>query len=130
MLVASGLYQKEAQAMVATWRDSWFEEGVRVFYLVPATTVDALLPLTITPAPAGVARAFVGRMDVITPATIATVRDAIAEADDGALAAYGRFLGPIADRILSKASDAERAAEAVLGAAYKSYVSQPASYCQ
>jgi hypothetical protein len=35
-LMAEGLYAKEAAAMVKTWRDSWFEEGLRVFYVVPA----------------------------------------------------------------------------------------------
>src|SRR5262249_8548293 len=35
MLTGEGLFEKEAQAMVATWRDSWFEDGLRVFYIVP-----------------------------------------------------------------------------------------------
>ena len=33
-LVRSGLYAREAKAMVNTWRDSWFEEGTRVFYVL------------------------------------------------------------------------------------------------
>src|SRR4029079_16991401 len=33
MLVGAGLYQREAAAMVNTWRDSWFEEGTRLFYV-------------------------------------------------------------------------------------------------
>src|SRR5262249_23299695 len=44
-LVAQGLYEKEAAAMVKTWRDSWFEEGLRVFYIVPRRATDAILPL-------------------------------------------------------------------------------------
>ncbi len=35
MLIAQGLYQDEAQAMLETWRDSWFEEGSRLLYIVP-----------------------------------------------------------------------------------------------
>ncbi len=35
-LVAQGLFPKEAQAMVETWRDSWFEEGSRLIYIVPS----------------------------------------------------------------------------------------------
>ena len=35
ILVANGLYEKEAQAMVDTWSDSWFEEGARLLYIVP-----------------------------------------------------------------------------------------------
>src|SRR5436190_2916414 len=31
MLVTNGLYEKEADAMLNTWRDSWFEEGLRIF---------------------------------------------------------------------------------------------------
>ena len=39
-LVRTGLFQREADAMVNTWRDSWFaEDGVRVLYLV-ATNLD------------------------------------------------------------------------------------------
>ena len=37
--------------MIETWRDSWFQEGMRIFYLVPRQTVDAVLPLKIAPAP-------------------------------------------------------------------------------
>src|SRR5262249_28718099 len=31
ILVGQGLYEKEAKAMIETWRDSWFEEGTRLF---------------------------------------------------------------------------------------------------
>ena len=34
-LIAQGLFPKEAQAMVATWNDSWFEEGSRLIYILP-----------------------------------------------------------------------------------------------
>ena len=33
VLVSSGLYEKEADAMIKTWRDSWFEEGMRIFWV-------------------------------------------------------------------------------------------------
>lgn len=101
MLVDAGLHPAEARAMVETWRDSWFEEGARVFYLVPARMVDSILPLTITPAPAAITRVFVGRMDVVTPAARQAVADAIAAGDTLVLDRYGRLLGPIADRILA-----------------------------
>jgi hypothetical protein len=51
MLVEQGLFNAEAKAMIATWRDSWFEEGTRVFYLLPQAAVDATLPLSINPVP-------------------------------------------------------------------------------
>jgi hypothetical protein len=47
ILIAHGLFPKEAKAMVETWRDSWFEEGLRVFYLLPHGTTDRVLPLEI-----------------------------------------------------------------------------------
>jgi hypothetical protein len=99
VLVAEGLYPKEAHAMVETWRDSWFEEGTRVFYIVPRRVIDSVLPLQIQPAPAQVERVFVGRMEIITPAIQEEVRAAIEKRDRGVLSKYGRFLEPIAKRI-------------------------------
>ena len=92
--------------MVETWRDSWFEEGARVFYVLPTHTVDAILPLDISPAPRNVARVFVGRMDVITPTTLGIVEGALAANDTTTLLRYSRFLSPIADRIVAKGVDA------------------------
>ena len=53
--VAQGLYPDEAQAMVETWRGSWFEQGSRLIYIVPEKFVDRILPLSIQPAPAQIA---------------------------------------------------------------------------
>ena len=105
MLVDAGLYPREASAMVETWRDSWFEEGTRVFYVVPRAVADSLLPLEVRPAPNQIARVFVGRMEVVTPAIEAAVRRALDAGDAGVLSAYGRFLGPITDRLLARTSD-------------------------
>lgn len=66
-LMEFGLYKKEALAMLDTWRDSWFEEGTRVFYIVPRTTIDSVLPLEIAPAPSTTARVFVGRVELMSP---------------------------------------------------------------
>ena len=67
-LTSAGLYPDEAQAMVNTWRDSWFtEDGVRVLYLLPRSWTDQILPLTLTPPPAELTRVMVGRAEVITP---------------------------------------------------------------
>ena len=51
MLIAQGLYQDEAQAMFETWRDSWFEEGSRLLYIVPRQFVDGVLPSRSPPLP-------------------------------------------------------------------------------
>jgi hypothetical protein len=93
-LMELGLYQKEALAMVETWHDSWFEEGTRVFYIVPRKQADALLPLKITPAPDAIARVFVGRVEVLSPWTRQTIRDAAADHDLAPLKKFGRFLEP------------------------------------
>ena len=98
-LIEAGLYQKEARAMIETWRDSWFEEGTRLFYIVPRQAVDSILPLSIQPAPAETARVFVGRMEIITPEIQDDERQALARNDRATLERYGRFLEPIAKRI-------------------------------
>ncbi|HEX7287527.1 MAG TPA: hypothetical protein VF532_15170 [Candidatus Angelobacter sp.] len=95
VLVARGLFPEEAHAMVQTWRDSWFEEGSRLFYIVPSSFVEAILPLSITPAPQQVVRVFVGRLELISPATQEAVSAAMAANDKATLAKYGRFLQPI-----------------------------------
>jgi hypothetical protein len=67
-LVAEGLYEKEAIAMVNTWRSSWFgETGTRLLYVVPRPITDTLLPLEISPTPEETVRVLVGRMEIMTP---------------------------------------------------------------
>jgi hypothetical protein len=122
-LVDAGLYQKEANAMLDTWRDSWFEEGTRVFYLFPRTTIDAVLPLTMNPAPAAVARVFVGRMEVIDATTLRVVSAALQSNDDATLNRYVRFLEPITNRIIAKGADGATATHinVVANQAYAKY---------
>jgi hypothetical protein len=95
VLVDQGLYPDEAHAMVETWRDSWFEEGSRLIYIVPRGFIDNVLPLTINPAPAQIVRVFVGRLEIVTPATVRAVETAAASDDRVTLGKYGRFLEPI-----------------------------------
>lgn len=99
ILVQHGLYAKEARAMIETWRDSWFEEGTRLFYIVPRNTIDAALPLDIQPHPGEIGRVFVGRMEILSPWIQEEVKTAIAQNDRAVLERYGRFLEPIAKRI-------------------------------
>ncbi len=98
-LIESGLYRKEAEAMVNTWRDSWFEEGTRVFYLYPRAQVDAALPLSITPRPASLGRVFVGRVEVLSPWSRQTIEAALHSGDTNTLAKFGRFLEPFIQQI-------------------------------
>jgi hypothetical protein len=95
ILVARGLYRDEAYAMIQTWRNHWFEEGSRLFYIVPPRFVDTVLPLTVTPAPAQTVRVFVGRLELISPATQKTVAAAMLSNDTAALEKYRRFMEPI-----------------------------------
>jgi hypothetical protein len=99
ILVAHGLYEAEAQAMIDTWKDSWFEEGERLLYIVPRADVEETLPLTMSPKPGAVARVVVGRIELMTPATLRDVRAAITSSDRAAMLKYSRFLLPIADRL-------------------------------
>ena len=73
-----------------------------------ARDVDAILPLTMTPAPPAVARVFVGRIELVTPVTRRDVRLALATGDRPMLQKYGRFLKPIGDRVLAEVSPLDR----------------------
>jgi hypothetical protein len=108
-LIGQGLFPKEAQAMVETWRDSWFEEGSRLIYIVPAPAIDAILPLQVEPAPVQTVRVFVGRIELITPETKQSVESALARSDWPAVDRYNRFLDPIFKRIY--AANASKASE-------------------
>jgi hypothetical protein len=110
MLIAQGLYQDEAQAMFETWRDSWFEEGSRLLYIVPRPFVDSILPLSINPAPAETVRVFVGRLELVTPATQRAVEQALAARDRTTLARYGRFLVPILENMIANERNPSRQA--------------------
>ena len=72
-LVAAGLFEAEAEAMIQTWWRSYFAtpsygNTPRVFWVMPASQVDDILPLTITPRPEKLTRVLVGRAEILTPA--------------------------------------------------------------
>ena len=115
-LVESGLYEKEARAMVNTWRTSYFTtDGVRVLFVLPQAWTDRAIPLRIKPTPAQVVRVMVGRIEVLTPArerrAAAAVRDLAspdAQVRAGAFEALrqeGRYVEPIVRRTLRTTSD-------------------------
>jgi hypothetical protein len=95
LLTSEGLYARESSAMVETWRDSWFEEGARLFYLLPHETVDSILPLQIDPRPSAIRRVFVGRVEIVTPEIATEIDRAVQTADRVTLRKYGRFLEPM-----------------------------------
>jgi hypothetical protein len=117
VLRKQGLFEDEARAMVRTWARSWFAaEGTRVLYLVPRPTTDAILPLSITPAPDELTRVLVGRIEVLTPAVEHEVEDALRarasgdagkkSAADARLARFDRFLEPVLRRAKARTEDA------------------------
>jgi hypothetical protein len=126
LLVAQGLYQDEAHAMVETWRGSWFEEGSRLLYLVPAGLVNTVLPLSIQPAPAQTVRVFVGRLELVTRATERAVQTAFAAHDTATLEKYSRFLEPILATLIKKESNSAkvRQLQEYLGFYYNSAIAQ------
>jgi hypothetical protein len=75
-LTDTGLYEKEAAAMIETWRDTWFEDGM--------------------------VRAFVGRVELFSPATRSNLQTALTTGDIPALARCGRFLAPFAAQIMAQ----------------------------
>jgi len=85
--------------MINTWPDSWFEEGMRVIYILPQRQVDAVLPLIIQPAPAETTRAFVGRIEMLSPGMKQNMENAMASGDTATLEKFGRFLGAFAPRV-------------------------------
>lgn len=113
-LVAEGLYEKEAAAMVKTWQAAWLEErGLRVLYTLPRAWTDRTLPLQLAPAAQAVERVMVARAEIISPA----MEQALAKSMDRYLAApsketrdvavaeirelgLGRFLTPAMERIM------------------------------
>ena len=114
-LVKQGLYAKEAQAMVNTWKDQWFEEeGTRVLYLLSREWTDQTLPLEILPRPNEIARVMVGRAELILPSTERALRQQVAvysEGDDDVKLqavnevrelGLGRFIEPATRKMLGK----------------------------
>ena len=110
-LMASGLRDDVAQAMVDTWTRSWFKNvGLRVLYLAPRAWTDSWLPTTITPTPTSLVRTLVGRIESITPSEetslIAAVKD---HAKSGAafdVTTLGRFSEPRLRRAIESLTDA------------------------
>jgi hypothetical protein len=115
MLISDGLYEKEADAMLDTWRTSWFEEGLRVFYLMPRKTTDTIIPINIDPQPVELVRVLVGRTELLTPEMEKTVTAQLQTLNDPSpgvrqtaqkeINRYGRFTESILTQILSHTTD-------------------------
>ena len=133
-LSREGLYEREATAMVKTWRESWFEEeGVRVIYTLPRAWADEILPLTLDPKPRENVRVMVGRAEIIRPTTKWELLKQIVRYAEGDSAGkqqaitrvqglrLGRFIQPAVQCVLGSHPSPEfsQAAWALLNAATK-----------
>lgn len=115
ILVKQGLYEKEARAMIKTWSHSWFEEGMRVFYIMPRRVTDSILSLAIEPRPSELTRVLVGRVEIITPQMEAEIEQALAGLGDSSrslqdvaaaiMHKHGRFAEPVLKAVFEKTSD-------------------------
>ena len=93
-LVASGLFEAEAEGMIQTWWRSYFANPSfagcpRVFWVMPTAQVDELLPLSITPRPDKLTRVLVGRAEILTPSAEEQLLSSSEEANS--LPHYDRF---------------------------------------
>ena len=115
-LTASGLYAKEARAMVNTWTSSYFQtDGTRVLFVLPQSWTDAFIPMTVVPQPKQVVRVMVGRLELLTPEREQQAESAVrslADPDPAArqrafafLREQGRYVEPIVRRVLRTSTD-------------------------
>jgi hypothetical protein len=125
ILTSQGLYSDEARAMIETWRQSWFEEGSRLFYIVPGGFLNQILPLTIHPAPSQTVRVFVGRLELVTPATTQAVEKILATHDIVGLKKYDRFLETILDEMKAANPAQAKQLENDLDLTYRSPMTPP-----
>lgn len=105
-LVESGLYEDEAQAMVNTWKDSYFKtSGSRILYVLPRSWTDNILPLQMNPTPRCLVRTLVGRVEMMgldeEAGILARLKAGFAIQDSGTaeLVELGRFAEPKLRRI-------------------------------
>ena len=115
-LINSGLYAKEARAMVNTWTASYFQtEGVRVLFVLPQSWTDAFIPMTVSPTPQQIVRVMVGRLELLTAERERLAEDAVrnlAGGDSGKrqdafrfLHEQGRYVEPIVRRVMKTTTD-------------------------
>ena len=115
-LTESGLYAKEARAMVNTWKSSYFQnDGIRVLFVLPQSWTDAFIPISIVPKPKEVVRVMVGRLELLSPEREQLAETAVRDlaGPDPArrreafryLQEQGRYVEPIVRRIAKTTRD-------------------------
>jgi hypothetical protein len=64
-LVKAGLYHDEAEAMLNTWNESYFgKPGIKVFWIVPRSFTDKILPISFSAPVSELQRVMVGRTEI------------------------------------------------------------------
>jgi hypothetical protein len=110
-LAESGLYAKEARAMVNTWTTSYFQtDGIRALFVMPQCWTDAFIPMTVKPLPQQIVRVMVGRLEVLTHDREKLAETAIHDLTSNVsgkrqrafryLHEQGRYVEPIVRRVL------------------------------
>jgi hypothetical protein len=128
-LTESGLYPKEAQAMVNHWERGYFRtNGLRILYILPRAQTDAHIPIQVEPKPTAMVRTMVGRVEIITPDTERYVLAALERLHgdnielkqyaEKYLAGFGRFREAVLRRVLqmNASADVKKTAEQILSA--------------
>lgn len=115
-LTESGLYAREARAMVNTWKSSYFgNDGIRVLFVLPRSWTDSFIPMRIHPIPREVVRVMVGRLELLSPERETRAEDAVRDlaSNDPArrqqafafLRQQGRYVEPIVRRLAATTQD-------------------------
>ena len=115
-LAESGLFAKEARAMVNTWKTSYFQtEGIRVLFVLPQSWTDAFIPMRIEPQPRKIVRVMVGRLEMLSADRQRKAEAAIASLASGDpgetgqayrfLRDQGRYVEPIIRHVAKTTSD-------------------------
>ena len=67
-LIEDGLFADEADALLNTWKASYFETpGLRLFYLLPREWTDHVMPMKLS-TDSRLVRTMIGRVEIVTPA--------------------------------------------------------------
>jgi hypothetical protein len=95
---------------------------LRILYVVPRETVDAVFPIQFRPSPDQLVRVMLGRLEILTPAREKEIESYVhdlgasdfkrREAATAGLARLGRLGEPALRRIMSSANDPEVRARA------------------
>jgi hypothetical protein len=115
-LTESGLYAREARAMVNTWKASYFQnDGIRVLFVLPQSWTDSFIPMRLNPRPRELVRVMVGRLELLSAERERRAEEAVRDlaSDDPArrreafafLRDQGRYVEPIVRRLAAMTQD-------------------------